>query len=405
MTSYHHRAAPGGYATSLACLMCGATFSVSRDRLLCDCGNPLEQQYDLDTLVQDGQGGRAIGHGPPGVWRYRSLLPLGPATVPTTLGEGGTPLVPLVELSARYGIRLLVKDESRNPTGSFKARGISVAASVLTGLGWRSFLVPTTGNGGSAWSAYAARAGARCEVVLVGASNPSALGHLEPPAYGAHVTRVHSFSPDTWDWSGVPKETAYVAGLREPYRLEGDKTMLFELVEQLGWRAPDVLVWPTGGAIALVGLAKAYEELLAIGTLTGDHPMMLVAAQHASAAPLADALRTGETSVVAGVAGGVAPGVQVGDPFAAEYVLKRVRSVGSVSGTSADDTTILNIMRRVARTEGLLLSPEGALAVAGVVTLAQEGTLPPAATVVCVNTASGLRYQHLLNPSPTLEQA
>jgi threonine synthase len=384
------------YATTLSCWMCRRVYQAEKTRFLCDCGGPLEQQYDVERMVADGYGGERLVADAPGIWRYGRLLPA--QGKPVTLNEGLTPLVPLGDTGRRLGIRLFVKDEGRNPTGSFKARGASVGVTRLSELGWKSLAMPTVGSGGSAWAAYSARAGLRMQVGLPLTPTAPRIGLIEPPIYGAEARRYDGVTEAAFVAfrASLSAEDAYVGGLREPYRLEGEKTVLFELAEQFGWRLPDYIVWPTGGAVGLIGLAKAYEELVQSGTVPADAPPTIVSVQHASAAPIATALHDGSPEVTPGTARGIAPGVWVGNPFAAAYVLARMRATVPVDGGTATDSEIESWMGKIAREEGLLLSPEGSLALASLAQLLESGRIRAGATVVCVNTASGLRYPHLL---------
>jgi threonine synthase len=384
------------YATTLRCWTCERVYEPEKTRLLCDCGNPLEQQYDIERMVEDGYGGKRFVADGPGIWRYARLLPAQGS--PVTMQEGLTPLIPLLETSRRLGVRLYVKDEGRNPTGTFKARGASVGVTRLRELGWKSLAMPTVGSGGSAWAAYGARAGLNMRVGLPVTPNPPRIGLIEPPMYGAETKQYGGRTEDAFAGfrASLSEDDAFVGGLREPYRLEGEKTVLFELAEQFDWRLPDYVIWPTGGGIGLVGLAKAYDELSRSGAVPADVPPTIVSAQHASSAPIAVALHQGTAGVVPGTVEGIAPGVWVGNPFAAPYVLERMRAAVRVDGGTATDAEIESWLENVAREEGLLLSPEGALALAAMAQLLQSRRISGGATVVCVNTATGLRYPHLL---------
>lgn len=387
------------FATTLRCWTCGADHVAERSRLLCDCGMPLEQMYDIDALI-----GHAGGPFPepltthPNIWRFRALLPVrNPANI-VTLGEGCTPLVPLERFGAAHDIRIVVKDEGRNPTGTFKARGASVGVSRLRELGWTALAMPTVGSGGSAWSAYGARAGLEMRVALPTMEDIPRIGLIEPQRYGAHLSQFDGPTEKAFSAfrQALPSRFAYVGGLQEPYRLEGEKTVLFELVDQLSGCVPEYVVWPTGGAVGLIGLAKAYEELMRAKVIQPNDQMTVISAQHEKSAPIAAALRDGLEGPVVGSPGGIAPGVWVGDPFAGRYVIDRMRRTVRADGGMAGDDQIRSIMYEVARTDGLLLSPEGALAVCVALNARADGRVRKGATVVCVNTATSLRYPHLL---------
>jgi threonine synthase len=390
------------YATTLHCWTCEADHVAERARLLCDCGMPLEQSYDIDALLADSASAfpeplAAYGN----IWRFHALLPVQDPAKVVSLGEGCTPLVPLPRFGADHDLRIIVKDESRNPTGTFKARGASVGVSRLRELGWTALAMPTVGSGGSAWSAYGARAGLEMAVALPTMDDIPRIGLIEPQAYGAQLAQYggpteHAFAAFRRD---LPDRFAYVGGLQEPYRLEGEKTILFELVEQLGGSVPEYIVWPTGGAVGLVGLAKAYEELVRAKVVAADEQMTVISAQHEKSAPIAAALRDGLADPVVGSPAGIAPGVWVGDPFAGRYVIDRMRRTVRADGGVAGDDQIRQVMSEVARSDGLLLSPEGALAVCVALNSRAAGRITAGSTVICVNTASSLRYPHLLEPN------
>jgi threonine synthase len=392
-------ARPEPRGTHLACWTCGARYAPEPARLLCNCGAPLEQKYDLNGQVPHGSAALADGAGW-GVWRYRQWLPVTDPRSVITLGEGGTPLIPLVRATTQ-GLSVFVKDEGRNPTGSFKARGASVGVSRLRELGWQSLAMPTVGSGGSAWAAYAARAGVRLRVGLPQSEFLPQIGLVEPKVYGSRVDQFPGTVEEAFQRfrEGLDEATAYVGAFEEPYRLEGEKTILYEIVEQLDGCLPDYVIWPTGGGVGLVGLAKAYDELVGIGAVSPDSIFTVIAAQHTSSGPIATALRDGLTAPRPGRPSGIAPGVCVGRPFAGEYVVQRVRASVRVDGETASDREIRGMMVRLARDEGIMLSPEGALAVAVVPKLRKADRIR-SGIVVCVNTATGLRYPKLLESNP-----
>lgn len=381
-------------ATTLVCFTCAASYASEAERVLCSCGQPLEQRYDLASARRLPRATVLGDNSSLGVWRYRTVLPVADDHSAVSLGEGGTPLIPLVELSRRYGLRLYLKNEGGNPTGSFKARGASVGVSRLKELGWRRLAIGTVGNGGSAWAAYAARAGLRLTVALPTTPGLSAVGLFEPRFHGAEMRRY----PEPLDEAlnrDLEAGTLNVGAFREPYRIEGDKTLLYEAAEQLDWRLPDHVIWPTGGAVGLVGLAKALEEMRELGWVREESEMSIISVQHADAPPVSRALRGGLTEIENVQAAGIAPGVWPGDTFAGRYILARLRSVTKAYGATAGDEDIRRTIADVAVTEGILLSPEGALSVAAIEPLLAESYLQPNDSVICFNTASSLRYPHL----------
>lgn len=378
----------------LECWRCAQRHPLEKHRLLCDCGSPLEVVYTHDAQPPRPKAGTADG-----VWRWEHVLPQISRAERVSLGEGGTPLIELPSFSARTGCRILLKDEGQNPGGSFKARGASVAVSTLRQLGWTAIAMPTVGSGGSAWSAYGARAGISVRVGFPGALGIPEIGVLEPGLYGAELspfdgTLREAFAEFRSDVDTA--STAFAGALSEPYRVEGEKTILFEVAEQLGWTMPDAVVWPTGGGAGLVGLAKAQEELARLGWIAHRDRALLVSAQHDSGAPIADALHSGAASVVESVPGGIAPGAWVGSPFAGDLILSRIRRSAKTGGVTVGDADILSTIRRVAEQDGVLLSPEGALAVAAAERGRTEGTLAAGSTVVCVNTAAAYRYPDIV---------
>jgi len=379
-------------ASDLWCFSCGASYAVTKHRLRCGCGMPLEQRYQLKEADQEAVAPPSPAAGL-GIWRFSNLLPSMDPQRRLSLGEGDTPLIRCQRFAEAQGIDLWVKDESRNPTGTFKARGAAVAISKLRSLGWHRLRIETIGNAGSAWSAYAARAGMDIVVTLPQHPPVPEVGLLEPPWYGAQVV--------VSDEATVPPDDASdevcVNAFAEPYRIEGEKTILYEVVEQLGGDVPNHIVWPTGGGVGLVGLAKAYEELRELGRVPTHNAMSIVAAQHAGEAPLSLALRSGKAlPPVSELGHGIAPGVWPSDRSPDAYIVNRVRSVTDSCGAAVGDSEIVAVMARMATTEGLLLGPEGAVAVAAVSALQQEGIIHRGDQVVCVNTSSALRYPHLL---------
>lgn len=385
--------------TGLKCGICAATYPDWQCHLLCTCGGPLEQQYDFSQVGRDDRPRSGEGL-ESGVWRYLRLLPDVPGPFRVSLGEGMTPLVELRKRSASSGVRILIKDEGSNPTGSYKARGASVGASRLSYLGWRSLSVPTSGSGGNAWAAYGAAAGLSVSVGMPRLSEKATVAERMSVWFGANVSVYDEDLAGAYRRfrAQMEPESAYVAGFQEPYRLEGDKTLLYEVAEQSDWQVPDHIVFPTGGGIGLVAQAKALEELRAADWINSDAKATLIAAQHKDCAPLATALRKGALEPDRCTPSGVpiSPGVWVADPWPGPYILQALRERSEVFGDVADDDQILECMKSVARTEGVLLGPEGALAVSVAHSLIQQGFICPGQTAVCVNTGSALRYPHLL---------
>ncbi len=360
------------------------------------CGSPLLAQYDLERarrLLRP----ETLRERPWNLWRYAEILPVRNPANRLSLGEGGTPLLTAPRLGRALGLeRLWVKDESRNPTGSFKARGLAVAVSRVRELGARAVALPSAGNAAAALAAYAARAGLPAYVFLP-ADTPTTLVR-ECLAYGARVYRVRGLITDC---GRLLRQLAPRAGwadlstLREPNRAEGKKTMGLELAEQLGWRVPDVVVYPTGGGTGIVGMWKAFAELEQLGLLGPQRPR-LVMVQPQGCAPLVRAFQEGAMQAAAWEHPvTVAPGLRVPATLGDALVLAAVRGSGGTAVT-VSDADILEGMQLLARTEGLLVSPEAGATVAAVRQLRESGWLSDQDEVVLFLTGSGLKHPELL---------
>jgi threonine synthase len=383
------------FLTHLECPNCGLTYDADELANLCVCGSPLLARYDLAAV------GRAVN---PDVlsdrsadlWRYRELLPVNDSAHVTTLGEGWTPLFPAARYGARIGVpELLVKDEGLIPTGSFKARGAAVGVSRAAELGVRHIAMPTNGNAGAAWATYAARAGLKSTIAMP-VSAPT-IARSECLAAGAELHLVDGLIGDAGtlirQLISQSDGTIFDAStLKEPYRLEGKKTMGLEIAEQLGWWLPDVIVYPTGGGVGLIGIHKALEELRALGWIA-DRPLpRLVAVQSTGCAPIVRAFDAGlpQAEPWAG-AHTIAFGITVPAPLGDRLIL---HALADTHGTAVavDDAEILADLREFARLEGLLLCPEGAATLTAVRHLRGTGWLSPEDRVVVLNTGSGLKY-------------
>jgi threonine synthase len=395
-TALSHRS--HSHLSHLECSRCGKRHAADLVQGLCDCGAPLLARYDLtavaDAVTRDDIAGRE-----PTLWRYHELLPVRHADAVVSLGEGMTPLFGLPRLGAAYGLeRLLVKDEGLLPTGSFKARGAAVGVSRAVELGVTGVAMPTNGNAGASWAAYAARAGIRSLIAMPrGAPDVT---RRECLAAGAelYVVDGHIGVCGQMIASAVQRRRGFqqVSTLKEPYRLEGKKTMGIEIVEQLGWRAPDVIVYPTGGGVGLIGIYKALLELIVLGWI-GPRLPRLVAVQSTGCAPVVQAVDAGAT-VCEPWADPVtiAFGITVPAPLGDFLILQAVRATGGTA-VAVDDEEILHEVRRCAGLEGLFLCPEGAAAMAAVRQLRSSGWLDAAEEVVVLNTGSGLKYPETIS--------
>jgi len=386
------------FLTHVECSVCGHRHDSKRLLTVCErCGQMLAARYDLERvaahLTKDALPTRC-----PGMYRFRELTPLDDGEEPVTLGEGGTPLLPLPRLARHLGLRhVLAKDEGQNPTGTFKARGLGMAITRARTLGARGFLIPSAGNAGGAAAVYAARAGLPCAVIVPHDTPPAAIA--EALIAGASVFTIEGSIATAGRIAGrVAPATGWLdlSTLKEPYRLEGKKTMGLELAEQLGWAAPDLLVYPTGGGTGLLGIAKAWEELTALGWLRGSLPRF-VCVQAEGCAPVVKAWREGaETTAAWPNPVTSAPGLRVPSPFAGRQMLGVLRASEGEAIAVGDDA-IQEAQRLLARLEGLWTAPEAAATVAAMVALTARGAVTAEARVVLVLTGSGLK-----NPPPAL---
>ncbi len=386
----------------LECARHGTRYDADRPQNLCGCGSPLLARYDLDRLARTVST-RDVAARPADLWRYRELLPVRDRANVVTLGEGMTPILPLPAHGARIGVPgLLVKDEGLLPTGSFKARGAAVGVSRARELGVERIAMPTNGNAGAAWATYAARAGLASLVVMPADAPP--VTRLECAMAGCRLYLVDGLIGD----AGALAAQAVADGwfttstLHEPYRIEGKKTMGLEIVEQLGWRVPDVIVYPTGGGVGLIGIHKALDELRALGWLTG-RPPRLVAVQSSGCAPIVRAFERGARSAEPWPdARTVAFGINVASALGDFLILDAVRSTGGTA-VAVDDADILAAQAACAAAEGMLMCPEGAATLAAVAALRADGWLDGSEEVLVLNTGSQLKYPHTAAaPDPPL---
>jgi threonine synthase len=387
----------------LECSRCPASsYDAGRIQGTCDCGAPLLARYDLERAAAL-TGPDQIAARPPSLWRYHELLPVRSAGSVVSLGEGLTPLLPMERLGAALGVpRLLMKDEGALPTGTFKARGAAVGVSAGE-LGATGVALPSNGNAGAAWAAYAARAGVPCLVVLP-AGAPE-ITWAECVAAGAQAYLVDGLIGDAGRLirSAVADRPGYqdVSTLKEPYRLEGKKTIGLEIAEQLGWRVPDVIICPTGGGVGLIGMAKGLRELAQLGWIGPALPR-LVAVQAAGCAPVVWALeRQADTTEPWPEARTEAFGLTVPDPLGGFLVLEAIRATAGTA-VAVTDEELLASQRQAARAEGTWVCPEGAACFAAVAQLRRAGWLADSDEVVVVNTGAGLKYPQTMPAHPAL---
>jgi threonine synthase len=378
------------FVTHLECGLTGERYEAEIVQGLSKAGRPLLVRYDLDG-VRRALSKAALAERPQTLWRYRELLPVRRPENIVSLGEVVTPIVPLPRLAGKGG-ELLVKDEGRLPTGSFKARGLVLAVSMAKELGITSMAMPTNGNAGAAMAAYCARAGITATVFCP--DDTPAVNVREIAMQGAEVFLVDGLIDDCGRLVAEGEKALgwfNCSTLREPYRIEGKKTMGLELAEQFGWEVPDVILYPTGGGTGLIGMWKAFAELEAIGWIGKKRPRM-VAVQAAGCAPMVKAWEDGVEHAprwqdAHTFAAGIRVPVAVGDFL----ILRAVRDSGGFA-IAVDDTAIAAAWREVASAEGLLLCPEGAATYAAYKRALADGRIGAGERVVLFNCASGLKY-------------
>jgi threonine synthase len=395
--------APHSTLAFLECSRCSRRYDAGQIQGTCGCGAPLLARYDLD-LAAELTGPGQIAARPPNLWRYHELLPVNSAEAEVGFGEGMTPLLTMRRLGRELGVpRLLMKDESPLPTGSFKARGAATGVSRAAELGAAGVALPTNGNAGSAWAAYAARAGLPCLVVMP--VDAPEITRAECVAAGARTYLVDGLIGDAGRLvrAAVADRPGYLdaSTLREPYRLEGKKTIGLEIAEQLGWRVPDVIVFPTGGGVGVAGIFKGLGELRQLGWIGPALPQM-VAVQAAGCAPIVAAFeRQARETEPWPDAGTVAFGLTVPQPLGGSLVLEAIRATEGTAIAVTDDE-LLASQRQAARSEGTWVCPEGAACFAAVAQLRAAGWLAESDEVVVINTGAGLKYPETMPAHPQL---
>jgi threonine synthase len=384
----------------LECPRCGARLVADQIQGTCTCGSPLLARYDM-RRVADQVTPRDIAGRPADLWRYHELLPVRDARHVVSLGEGMTPLLPLRRLGEALGVpALLMKDEGLIPTGTFKARGAAVGVSRAAELGVKGVAMPTNGNAGAAWSLYAARAGLASLIVMPAAAPE--ITRAECAAAGAELYLVEGLIGDAARLvrAAVERQRGYqnVSTLTEPYRIEGKKTMGFEIAEQLGWRMPDVIVYPTGGGVGIIGIYKALRELLDLGWVSGDLPR-LVAVQAAGCAPIVRAFQEGaRESEPWPDAHTVAFGITVPKPLGDFLILDALYATRGTALAVTDEALLADVSL-AARLEGTFVCPEGAACFTAVRQLRESGWLSETDEVVVLNTGTGLKYPDTVPPA------
>ncbi|MGH3040728.1 MAG: threonine synthase [Candidatus Rokuibacteriota bacterium] len=384
------------FVTDLTCPRCGRRHEPRVPQNLCECGAPLLVDYDLEAVgasaTKDAVASRA-----PDMWRYRELLPVDDTQDVVSLGEGSTPLLRPSALGSRIGLpRLLVKDDGLNPTGTFKARGASCGISMARALRIEEVALPSAGNAGAAWACYGAAAGIRVHVAMP--SDAPLTNRLECRLYGAELTLVDGLISDAGKLiaAGVAEHGWFDAStLKEPYRIEGKKTLGLEIAEQLGWRSPGAIVYPAGGGVGLIGIWRAFAQLSTLGWIEGPPPRLIVT-QAEGCAPLVKAFAEGKSSSEYWEgATTIAAGLRVPHALGDFLVLCAIRETGGTAVAVSDDA-IREAISLLGREAGISAAPEGAATLAAAIALRERGDLAAADEVVLINTGSGLKYLDLL---------
>jgi threonine synthase len=380
------------FLKGLECSSCGLQHDWSRLQNLCrSCEKPLLAIVDLEVLQKlDGFKPSSLPARTKSLWRYREVLPLPGDVEPVSLGEGGTPLLRARKFDG--DIELWIKDESLNPTQSFKARGMTVAVSMAKHLGATKLAAPSAGNAGGALAAYAARAGLEAHIFMP-RDTPRA-NIVECHELGAHVTLIDGLITDCGAEIArrKTKEGWFdMSTLKEPYRLEGKKTLGYELAEQCDWQLPDVILYPTGGGTGLIGMWKAFDEMEALGWIGKKRPRMF-AVQATGCAPIVRAFEMGENRAAEfpdahTIASGLRVPKAIGD-----FLMLNILRQSNGGAVAVDDEEMIRVAREVGSTEGLFVCPEGAACFAALKSLRSAGKIASGERVIIFNTGSGIKY-------------
>lgn len=377
----------------LECSACGTSAAPDGLPTVCSCGQPWLVRYPNRWHDPAQKAGYAAGRG---MWRFRSFLPLRPDEAPVSLGEGDTPLLATPRLGVRIGLpKLLVKDEGINPTGSFKARGLSAAITRAVAGGVRAFTLPTAGNAGVAAAAYGARAGVPVRVYAPRSTPPMILAQIVATGGEIHLLDGHIGDCGKASRAWAAESGAFdLSTLREPYRIEGKKTLGLELAEQLGWTLPDAIIYPTGGGTGLIGMWKVFQELLDAGWVSGSLPRMFTV-QADGCAPVVAAFESGTDRCTPWPdPSTIASGLRVPGPLGDRLMLQALRQSGGGAVAVSDGQLALEALEG-GRLEGVDFAPEGGAAIAAAAELRTRGVLAPEHRVVLFNTGAGWLYRDL----------
>ena len=382
--------------THLECTRCGEHYPADRPQTVCaKDGGVLYARYDLAAIKRSFSSARLAGRAPT-MWRYDAVLP---AADPASLGEGFTPMLASREFSNVY-----IKDEGLNPTGSFKARGLSACVTMARHFGLKKLAIPSAGNAAGALAAYAATAGLEAHIFMP--KDVPMANRIECDYYGAQITLVDGLISDCAKKVSELKESDSwkkdgwfdVSTTKEPYRVEGKKTMGYEVAEQLGWRMPQGIIYPTGGGVGMLGMWKAFDEMEALGWIGSDRPKM-ISVQAAGCAPIVKAWEEGKSSAKMWQdAATLASGLRVPKPYG-DYLILDILKKSKGTAVSATDEEIVEATRHWASVEGIFAAPEGAACLVAYRKLRTNGFFKPEDTVVLFNTGSGLKYLDVLDAS------
>lgn len=390
------------YLSHLECGRCKKQYGAEALHGTCECGSPLLARYDLNG-AKTALTPRALSSRPCRLWRYHELLPVRAETNVVSLGEAMTPLLELNRLAEESGVRALhLKDEGALPTGTFKARGAAVGVSRACELGARRIAMPTNGNAGSAWAAYAARAGRECLVLMPRAAQ--SICAIECTVAGAHLGVVNgtlSHAAAIIRKLSAESDWYDVTTLREPYRIEGKKTIGYEIFEQFGWRVPDVILCPCGGGVAIIGIHKALAECKAVGLLQEKKVPRLVAVQSTACAPIprAWAKRSSEAEEWTNPGTTLAFGTLVPKPLGDFLILEALYDTDGCA-VAVDEQEIIAAQRAIGSREGVFVCPEGAATFAACKRLRADGWIRPTDEVVLLSTGTGLKYPNSVSEAP-----
>ncbi|MDW0108717.1 threonine synthase [Sporosarcina aquimarina] len=393
------------YVSHLQCPKCDKQYNAGEKHQLCECGSPLLVNYDLESL-RDILKPEDLIKRKADLWRYKELLPVQREENIVTLGEGMTPLIPMERIGAEMGIpKLHMKDEGIIPTGTFKARGAAVGVSMAKELGIPELAMPTNGNAGASWALYAARGGIKSTIVMP--VDAPKITRNECAIAGANLYLVDGLISDA---GKIVAQTVQnqglfdVSTLKEPYRIEGKKTMGFEIAEQMDWKVPDVILYPTGGGVGLIGIYKALKELQTLGWIPEGKLPRLVAVQSDGCAPIVKAWQEGkkESEFWEG-SETLAFGINVPKALGDFLVLESLYETNGCA-IAIDDATVLEEQKRIAELEGAFVCPEGAAVFAAARRLREQNWIKEEEVVVVLNTGAGIKYPDTVDfELPTLQ--